>query len=116
MGLVSDLATCVVGSFTRLLCCSFLVVCLVPIVSHLFLPVWVSSDLSDAVLNDCESLSHLVILHVLLVVKFVGEFEQLVNLCLLILFHLALSLGPGRFLGALLALLARDGGSLNASL
>ena len=66
-------------------------------VSDLFFPVRLSGNLIDAVFDDSQGLPHLIILHVLLIVKFVGEFEQLVDLSLFSIFLLTFCHGPSRF-------------------
>lgn len=76
------------------LCTSLFGIGLVPLLGDLFLPIWLLSNFCDAVLDDGKSLSDFIVLHVLLVVKFVCELKQFIDFCLLILFNLLFSLGP----------------------
>jgi len=46
---------------------------LVPLISHLLLPIRFLLNLVDSVLDDCECLSDFEVLHVLLIVQFVGK-------------------------------------------
>lgn len=78
--------------------------CLVPLLSDLVLPVRILLNLVDAVLNDGECLSHLKVVHVLLVVELVCELKEVVDLLLLLLLDVLLCQGPCRLL--LLTLLA----------
>ena len=48
---------------------------LIPLVCHLFFPVGCLCDLVDTVFDDGQGLSHLIILHVLFIVKLIGELE-----------------------------------------
>jgi hypothetical protein len=73
----------------------FLLDCLIPFVSDLLLPVVVILDFLHSVADNLERLLHLEVLHELVVIKIVGELEQIVDLSFLFLFDLLLGLGPG---------------------
>ena len=75
-------------------------VCLVPFFGDLFFPVGGLCDLVDAVLDDREGLSDLVVLHVLLVVELVCKFEQVIDFGLFVFFSLLFSHGPSWLLRA----------------
>jgi len=77
-----------------------LLVGIVPFLSDLFLPVGCLGQLIDSVLNDSEGLAHFVVFHVFLVIKFISEFKQVIDLSLLCIFHLPCSLSPSRLLRA----------------
>ena len=88
------------------------VVGLVPLVSHVLLPVLGFGHLSDSVLDDSEGLSNLIIVHIFFIVKFIGEFEQLVDLSLLVLLCLLFGDGPSWLLSiSLVASLAASDGA-----
>ena len=78
---VSDLASCLgicpVGSRNSSSLSSLCLfrIGLIPFIRHLFFPVRCLRDLVDTVFDDGEGLSHLIILHVLFIVKLVGELE-----------------------------------------
>ena len=118
---ISDLASNVAittGSGSALpASCGLLLVGLVPLLGHLLLPVRLLSELIDTVLDDGECLAHLVILHVLLIVKLVSKLKKVIDLSLFSLFELSLGLGPGGLLRTLLgSFLAGDRGRLAAGL
>jgi hypothetical protein len=92
---------------------SLLFVGLVPLSGDIFLPVRVLGNLIDTVLDNSESLSDLVVLHIFFVVQLVGEFKQLIDLSFLVIFDLLSSLCPRGFL-SFLALLAGNRGLLLA--
>ena len=69
-------------------------VCLVPFFGDLFFPVGGLRDLVDAVLDDRQGLPDLVVLHILLVVKLVCKFEQVIDLGLFVVLCLLFSHGP----------------------
>lgn len=77
-------------------------VLLVPLLRHLLLPVVVLLDLIDSILDDGQSLSDLIVLHVLFVVQVVCELNQLINLFFFLIFELFLAHGPSRLALALL--------------
>jgi hypothetical protein len=52
-----------------------LLISLVPLVSHLLLPVWLLLDFIDSVLDHGKRLPHFEILHVLFIIKFVSKLE-----------------------------------------
>lgn len=83
----------------------------IPLIGDLLLPVRLISKLVDSVLDDGEGLSDFIILHVLLVVEFICELKQIVDLCLLRVLSLTFSHGPGG-LSTLLAFLAGNRGCL----
>ena len=83
---------------------------LVPFFGDLFLPVGGLGDLIDAVLDDRQGLSDLVILHILLVVELVCKFEQVIDLGLFIVFRLPSGHSPSRLLRAFLAFLSSRAG------
>ena len=58
---------------------------LVPLFGDLFFPVGGLSDLVDAVLDDRQGLPDLVVLHILLIVKLICKFEQVIDLGLFVL-------------------------------
>ena len=96
------LTLCLTSGVLLLLGTSCLSLCggllhLISCVSDLLFPVWFFGNLINAVFDNSQGLSHLIILHVLLIVEFVGEFEQLVDFSLLGIFLLLLGHGPGRF-------------------
>ena len=92
---------------------SFGLIRLVPLLGDLFLPVRLLRQLVHSILNDRQSLPHFIVLHVLLIVKFVHKFQQVVNLGLLFLLNLFCSLGPGGLSSrSLLLLIARGTGRL----
>ena len=87
-------------------------VCLVPFFGDLFFPVGGLSDLVDAVLDDCQGLPDLIVLHILLVVELVCKFEQVIDFGFFVFFCLLFSQRPRWLRGwAFLALLSfRAGG------
>ena len=66
----------------------------VPFLGHLLLPVLIFLDLINTVLDDLEGKFDLLVLHVLIVVELVGEFEKLINFLLLRFLLLLFSGGP----------------------
>jgi len=78
---------------------------LIPLFSNLLLPVLILFDFSNSVFNDCKCLFDFEVVHVLIIVKIVCEFKELINFLLLILFLLFLSRSPCRLLTAFFWLL-----------
>lgn len=74
----------------------FLLVSLVPLVSQLLLPVRLLLNFIYSVFYHSKSLSYFKILHIFLIVQFVCEFQQLINLVFFFLFRLLLSDCPSR--------------------
>lgn len=70
---------------------------LVPLVSHLLLPVWLLLDVVDPVLNDSECLSDLEVLHILLIVQLIGKLKQLIDFLFLGVFLLFFGGSPRGF-------------------
>jgi hypothetical protein len=74
---------------------------LVPLISHLFLPVGLLLDLGHTLFDQSQRLSHFEVLHVLLVVQLVGKLQQFVYLSLLFLLGLLFGRSPCRLSGFL---------------
>jgi hypothetical protein len=74
---------------------------LVPLLYEFVLPAHLVGDFVDPILDNCKSLAHLIILHVLLIIQLVGELKQLVNLSFLGVLLLLLSDCPRRLLALL---------------
>ena len=55
--------------------CLFLILGCIPLLHEFVLPANVCRNLIDPVLDNRECLSHLIVLHVFLVIKFVGELK-----------------------------------------
>ena len=105
---IGDRASCVgIGSSSCLLGGLLCSVRFVPLFGDLFFPVGRLSDLIDAVLDDRQGLPDLVVLHILLIVKLVCKFEQVIDLGLFVLLSLLFSHGPSRLLRAFFALFSR---------
>ena len=113
---VSDLTPGVLRSSLGGTLLFLLLICIVPLLCYLFLPVGSLGDLIDPVLDDGQSLTHLVIFHILLVVKLVGKFEKIIDFGLFSIFLHCLCLGPCWPCSALFPLFARNRGCLLRSL
>ena len=113
---VSDLASCLrvrstgSRSSSSLSSLCLLGIGLIPFICHLFFPVRRLCDLIDTVFDDGEGLSHLIILHVLFIVKLVRELEEFIDLGLLLIFLLSFGHGPCRSGSCLLSFLGGNRG------
>ncbi len=79
----------------------FILVRLVPFISHLLLPVHVLFNVVHSFLDNSKRLPNLEVFHVLFIVQLVRKFKQLVDFSLFVVFLLLLSSCPGRLLNVL---------------
>lgn len=87
--------------------------CLVPLVSYGLFPVVVLFDLVYSVLDDWKCLSHFVVFHVFLVIKFICKLNQFVDFLLFSILLLFFGCGPCRFLLFTRFFWLRSAGSLS---
>ena len=82
----------------RLGCIIFFFGCLVPLLCDIFLPVVVLLNFLDSILNDCQCLPYLVVLHVLFIIKIVCKFYEVFNFFVSLVVLLLFGSCPRRFL------------------
>ena len=58
----------------------------IPLVDDFIFPVGVFFDFFDSVFDDAEDLSYFEVVHVFVVVQFIGEFKQVVDLSFFLVF------------------------------
>ncbi len=109
---VSDLTSCVFGSWLSSALLLLLLISFVVLLCHLLFPVGLLSDLVHSILDNGKSLTHFIVFHILLIIELISKFEQIINfgfLCILLHF---LCLSPCWSLGATLFLFGCNRGSL----